>query len=445
MSARPEHAHAGGEGYLTVPSALGVQDLALRLSRGRERLAVIASLVEGEGIDHLEIVRFARIRDLSEAMREFRERTGAFAVPGAFVLRRLSQALADGGRSPSDLLVLEALLGTPIVPTPWTTEEAIAPVLASLRGNRSRATLDALCEHVATPEDERWLTWRETDQEVLDVAALTGDADAIMAAAARAIDRDRDWWARLCAITAAASGASTAGFGNPPALPFALAARDLLAGRPVLEIPVMRVVAENTVRAFRPPLAKPRLPRRETVRIEGAVPQGDPAILRRVLARAGLGENGLGENRLGENRLGEAWLDGYLVALAAAPRLPAPDRWLNPLVARLRPEGRDEVVAIIEPVLARATLLDETCADAAAMRTLLAGYDRAALDAFGRGFAALAEAVPSAFAAKAVGDAGRRMLRTLAAGNAKGAIEAVRPLLPAWIAKLRAARRTDAA
>lgn len=430
MSARPEHAHAGGEGYLTVPSALGVQHLALRLERGRERLAAIASLVEGEGIDHLEIVRFARNRDLSEAMREFRERTGAFAVPGAFVLRRLAQALADGGRSPSDLLVLEALLGTPIVPTPWTTEEAIAPVLASLRGDRSRATLDALCEHMAAPESELWLTWRETDQDVLDVAALTGDADAIMAAAARAIDRDRDWWARLCAITAAASGASTAGFGKPPALPFALAARDLLAGRPVLEIPVMRVVAENTVRAVRQPLARPRLPRRETVRIEGAVPQGDPAILRRLLARAGLGE---------------AWLDGYLVALAAAPRLPAPDRWLNPLVARLRPESRDEVVAIIEPVLARATLLDETCADAAAMRTLLAGYDRAALDAFGRGFAALVEAVPGAFAAKAVGDAGRRMLRTLAAGNAKGAIEAVRPLLPAWIAQLRAARRTDAA
>ncbi|MFN3687810.1 hypothetical protein [Salinarimonas sp.] len=419
-----------GEGYASVVGSLGVQHLALSLARGRERFAAIASVVEGVGIDHLEIVRFARVRAQSEALDEFRERTGTFAVPGAFVLRRLGQALADGRRSPPDLLVLEALLGTPIVPTQWATEEAIAPVLATLRGDRSRATLDALREHVATPEGARWLTWRESDPDVLDAAVRRGDADAIMADVAHAIDRDRERWARLCAIAAATSDASTAGFGKPPALPFALAARDLLAGRSILDIPVMRVVAENTVRTARPPLRRPKRPRRETVRIEGAVEPGDPALLRRQLERAGLGE---------------AWLDGYLVALAAAPRLPAPDRWLNPLVARLRPENREGVVAIVEAVLARATLLDETCADAAALRRLLGGYDGAALDAFGRGFAALAEAIPSAFAAKSFGDAGRRMLRTLAAGNAGGAVEAVRPLLPAWIAGLRAARRTDAA
>lgn len=424
-----------GEGYASVVGSLGKQHLALRLSRGRERFAAIASVVEGVGIDHLEIVRFARVRDQSPAMHEFRERTGAFAVPGAFVLRRLGQALADGRRSPPDLLVLEALLGTPIVPTQWATEEAIAPVLATLRGDRSRATLDALCEHVATPEGARWLTWRESDPDVLEVALRRGDAEAIMADVAHAIDRNRERWARLCAIAAATSDASTAGFGKPPALPFALAARDLLSGRPILDIPVMRVVAENTARTARPLLRRPKRPRRETVRIEGAVEPGDPALLRRLLERAGLGEA----------RLGEAWLDGYLVALAAAPRLPAPDRWLNPLLARLRPENQEEVVAIVEPVLARATLLDETCADAAALRRLLGGYDGAALDAFGRGFAALAEAIPSAFAAKSFGDAGRRMLRTLAAGNAGGAVEAVRPLLPAWIAALRAARRTDAA
>lgn len=416
-----------GEGYSTFPNALGVQHLALRLERGPERLAAIASIVEGAGIDHLEIVRYARVRDQAEAMREFRERNGAFAVPGAFVLRRLAEALADGEPPPPELSALEGLLGAPIVPTPWTTEEAIAPVLARLRGDRSRATLDALCEHVAAPESELWLTWREADPEIVEVAARTGDTEA-MATAARAIDGRRARWARLCAIAAATSGVSTAGFGKPPALPFALAARDLLDGRPILDIPVMRVVAENTVRASRPPVARPK-PRREAARIGDAEQAGDPAILRKLLARAGLEE---------------AWLDGYFVALAAAPKLPAPDRWLNPLLKRLRPESRD-VVPAVEQVLARATLLDEACADASALRTLVEGYDGAALDAFARGFAALADAAPAAFAAKAFGDAGRRMLRTLAAGNAGGAIEAVRPLLPAWIAQLRAARRTDAA
>jgi hypothetical protein len=164
----------------------------------------------------------------------------------------LAIGAAAGVRPPFGLLDVAETIGmSDLNPAPWPIEDALDALLAEAGlADRTAEAAGRLIEDSARwPETQPFTeTWFEHDGEVdalLGGRRLTRKRRAALVVA-ELLPRRRRKWAELIGWTAATLQADAT---SRDWQAFAVVARELLADRPLTEIPVMHAIAARTVEA----------------------------------------------------------------------------------------------------------------------------------------------------------------------------------------------------
>lgn len=184
-------------------------------------------------------------------------------------------------------------------------------------------------------------------------------------------------------------------------------AQALLEGFALKRIPVMADIADMTLEAF-------------DAR-EGKAPSSPaPGVIGALLAQAGMTE---------------AHLQGYLDALAVAPREPSPEAWLGPLLGGIAFPGEGAVNQLLGFVTVQADFANDRASDATIMAEWLAALDAGGLKDWATGFCDLVSACPRSWPKKSLAAEDNRVLREIASIARGAESAALRAILPAWIAR----------
>lgn len=234
----------------------GAQSLFVVARDGRKH-AVAALLVKhGIGVRDAWVQHGLSRRDAGAFLAEVAGQIDLFAVTlehvRAVTRHFLAVGAAAGVLPPFGLIDVAETIGiSDLNPAPWPIEDALDALLAAagLASRTAEATARLIEDSARWPETHPFTeTWFEHDGEVdalLGGRRLTRKRRAALVIG-ELLPRRRRKWAELIGWTAATLKADETNRGWEA---FAVVARELLADRPLAEIPVMRAIAERTVEA----------------------------------------------------------------------------------------------------------------------------------------------------------------------------------------------------
>jgi hypothetical protein len=241
---------------VTAVDGAGSRSLYLFAKDGR-KLSVLIKL--GGGLADAWTQSGLSRAEAADTQQELMLEAGCFENDLAFVRTSLAHALAEGlaaGRLPSFWLVdvIERAGVTGLNPERLGPEELVARLLADIPAARLDApSLDAALAAGATWQDE--LPWAESWLEESPAVSALLDRKRLSAKQRVALVLEeylpgrRRYWAETLAWTAFAAQRDE--MGAELWEHFALVARELLGDRPLSQIPVMSVIARQTVESWR--------------------------------------------------------------------------------------------------------------------------------------------------------------------------------------------------
>lgn len=136
-----------------------------------------------------------------------------------------------------------------------------------------------------------------------------------------------------------------------------------------------------------------------------------------------------------------AYLQGYLAALAVAPREPSPEAWLGSLLGGIKFPGEGAINQLLGFVTTQAELANDGAGDAQIVAGWLAALDAKGLQDWASGFDALVSQCPRSWPAKSLAADDKRVLRDIRAVTKGADSAALRKVLPSWIARRHALRQ----
>jgi hypothetical protein len=165
----------------------------------------------------------------------------------------LAMNVAAGTMPPFSLVDFAETVGLDSLnPEAITTERLIAELMAELPPERlTPANIEAALSMSGQWADRHMMleTWFEDSQEVRELLAKRGNKQKHRSALlAGPLQARRDYWAMLIAWTAFAMKQEARTTDWPD---FAIVARELAAGRPLAEVPLMHVIADATIKIHR--------------------------------------------------------------------------------------------------------------------------------------------------------------------------------------------------
>jgi hypothetical protein len=427
----------------SLPDGAGAQSIAAAVQHGKRRGVALLLLKQGHGVKDAFIVDSATAAQQKQLLAQITAKMDAFEVAPDFAPQALARALGDGAAHNAPIApgVIDAaeVWGEGLIPV----ASDAAAILSAIGADAALADAPARARAALVLQSADWIekfalfdTWFEDTAEVRDVCARSRSEREREAGLWTYLETRRDWWARQISIGAATLKARR---GGDPRLWLSLAAtaQALIEGRALKKTPIMTQIVQMTLEAD-------RARGRDDAGFDAADALDDEdasSPLSPIDARLSPEAPGEMNRLLSQTSMTEAWLDGYLVALAISPRVPAPTAWLGPLLGGADLKGAGSVQRALDLIMLRANRVNDEAADPAVVAEWLARYDAAAFSDWAAGFSALVAVAKSAWPAKSLAADDKRMMKHLAAAGKGAEVSEVRGLLPAWISRRHAMRQ----
>ncbi len=418
----------------SLPDGAGAHSLAVAAQHGRRRVFATVLLKIGQGVKDAFAVPCASAAEQKRLLAEVAQGMSAVDVAPDHLVAALGHALDDGAAhgllpAPGLVDVVEILGASPgpraaepkAILEAIGAEEALAALPAAERERRLADGAAVLADHPIAA------TWFEESSTLRDLLARKRTEKTRRTALLGHLETRRAWWADVLARAAAVAKASSAR--GDAWLAFTAAAAALLEGRPLAEISIMTAIADRSLEVLHDHAATSR--RREAAapvpvpwQLDAADPER-PGELDQLLATAALTS---------------PWLDGWLAAFGAAPRLVKPSAWLGPIVERLSFADEAEMQRFLDLVVARLNAGTAAAAEVAAITARLQALDPQARAAWTTGFSEFVDTFPEAWPARRPKE-DRRVLAILRDAEPASLDDGFLSLLGAWIAACHARRR----
>jgi len=410
----------------TLPDALGAQSVIVVAGTQAKPVLALLLVKADEGIADASIIRCHDRNEAAAILQEYRP-----LAPHELSIEMgrtlLSAALHDGAPAPdwpeaARLTGLHSLKPKRVTGTDWagvldplgtrldvSTRQGAAAALEAVKPARAWAARHPMIQTWA--EDVACL--QEADADPNDdperLAAYVWPyvawnrflwMEVFLRAAAVLRDNHDDW-----------DGLAQSGFA-------------LLRTAEVETLPIVQVIAEQTVRGFQDAHAgAPAQGEDQGLLVETSDVPAEAGELERLLGRAGVEANVM-------------WLDGFMTACELAPEPTSHQTWAHDLIrgGDIR-RHRDATHRLLDLALQRYETLLEALNDADAIHDSVAAVSDADLAAWARGFVAATERLPDAWPAKSLRPADRAWLDALAALAHDGTPIPDRQGLAAWLAE----------
>ncbi len=301
----------------SLPDGAGAQSLIAAFQQGSRRGIAMAMLKQGHGVKDAFVIPCANAREQKRMLAGILDEIEAFDIPPGALADRLARGLGEGlalDLLPAPGLVEWAdLLGSDALTPAAGDAKSLLAVLGdpdALSPARHAALVKASADWMDRFEQSD--AWFEDTADLRAAMSRARTEKGQEAAVWKHLETRREWWARLFAVSAATLKAAGE---REFSASFAAVAQALLEGSSLKRIPVMSDIVDMTLEAF-------------DAR-EGKAPSS-PAhgAIGALLAQAGMTE---------------AYLQGYLVALAVAPREPSPEAWLGSLLGGIAFPGEGAI------------------------------------------------------------------------------------------------------
>ncbi|MCZ0964096.1 UPF0149 family protein [Paracoccus benzoatiresistens] len=399
----------------SLPDGAGAQSLIAAFQQGSRRGIAMAMLKQGHGVKDAFVIPCATASEQKRMLAGILGEIETFDIPPAALAEGLARGLGEG-------LALDLLPAPGLVD--WTEllgPDALAPaagdgeaILAGIGGTDalSPATRAGLVKASADWMDcfQQSDAWFEDTADLRAAIARARTEKGQEAAVWKHLETRRDWWARLFAVSAATLKAADEREFWPS---FAAVAHGLLEGSPLKRIPVMADIVDVTLDAF------------------DAREGNDPPVT--VGEKVG--------SLLDHAGITEGYLQGYLAALAVAPREPSPEAWLGSLLGGIEFPGEGAINQLLGFVTTQAELANDGAGDAQIVAGWLAALDAKGLQDWATGFHDLVSACPRSWPANSLAADDKRVLHEVKAVANGADTVAVRAVLPSWIARRHALRQ----
>jgi hypothetical protein len=406
---------------ISMPDGAGCQNLTLVAQRGRERAVALCLLKRGHGVKDAFVIPCKSKAEQRRIIDEMDFEVPLLPVTQEFALQSLGHALADGiaaGALPSPgLLDVADLTGTP-VPMEMDTRAmlaALSPATQVLLMTKANVAKLAGRQSETVWDDALFDSWFEQteglDTRLAGAATLKAATDVVW----QALAERRLWWAGQLAIAATVADAS------PALTPFAsacmaAAAHSLLGSGSIRRLAVMEAVAQATLEAY-----------------AGRDSENDGQTGSDWMPGTGA-QFGVDE-ALAAAGLTPPFLEGWGVAMAAAPRPPSPEQALGGILERLVGIPVGGVQAVLLHVNDGLMTAMDVAADPAALAARLRQFSAADCMAWCAGFETLVAHTKQNWPRTRLGADGQELL-ALTASGAKAALDLVQR---ARVAQLAAA------
>jgi hypothetical protein len=239
--------------YLSICDGSGTRSfLATQRSGPRYQIATI--MMKPAGVADAMILPALAKSDLDDIVRQMKSNVPLMEADLAGVTRMLELAIAEnvasGALPPFKLVeVVESLGLGPIHPNPASPLEIIEGLLSDLPPEQTSRAVAAKAHRDALLNEFKY-QWFEAGEELEDLLyPVKGSKQRVASLLTAYLPHRRAFWARQCAISALAMH----GDKKARLLPWkqlALVGRDIASDMLMDQIPLMRQVAEGSVRAF---------------------------------------------------------------------------------------------------------------------------------------------------------------------------------------------------
>jgi len=226
-----------------------LQAFAAQKSGKLYRIAAI--MIKPQGVADAFLIDATAKRDVDNMLTAMSNTLTSVEVDLPTLARVLRLALADNlasGQLPpfKTAQVVEALGLGLVPPQAWSPEDLCRSLLDEVAQDRK----DPAAAHAAVVGHEVTETWFEAGEEVATLLApLRGKQKRVKALLESHLPGRRAFWARQCALSALALSCGRNRVDKLwPSL--ALVGADLAAGRPLADIPLMKKIAETSVKAL---------------------------------------------------------------------------------------------------------------------------------------------------------------------------------------------------
>ena len=422
-----------------LPDGAGSQSVVIAAQQGKRRAVLMLLLKAGHGVKDAFLVPCASAGEQKRLLAEVVAQTDPLDVDLNYVRKAVSRALGEGAAldampAPGLLDVFE-VLGGEFAPLPHDT----ASVLADLDRDGTLAALSAQKRGRLIGESASWPhgydlidSWFEDTGEVRELLDHGGSLQAKRNRIWCHLETRREWWAMIFArVAAVMQAAPSTGDEWQECGAVALA---LLEGRPVKKIPIMETIVAQSIEASDErrlsaaegwhddeDLAEPFPP------VEFASPEpAQPSELETYLATIGLTP---------------PCLEGFLVAVAVAPKFQKPNTWLGPLLARLSFADHAELQRFLDLLMARMNATNVYAADEKAVAAILEGMTELERREWASGFTEFVAAHPAAWPKRGRTRDDQAVLAQLERFADDGMEVSVLGLIGAWVSQRHARRR----
>lgn len=399
----------------SLPDGVGAQSLIAVFQQGSRRGIAMAMLKQGHGIKDAFVIPCANASEQKRMLASILDEIETFDIPPAALAEELARGLGEGlalDLLPAPGFVDWAELLGPDALTPAAGDGGAILAAIGSTDAFSPASRAALVKASADWMEhfEQSDAWFEDTADLRAAIARARTEKGQETAVWKHLETRRDWWARLFAVSAATLKAA----GDREFWPsFAAVAQALLDGSPLKRIPVMADIVDVTLDAF-------------DAREGKAPPSAAGGEISLLLDHVGLTA---------------AYLQGYLAALAVAPREPSPEAWLGSLLGGIKFPGEGAINQLLGFVTTQAELANDGAGDAQIVAGWLAALDAKGLQDWASGFDALVSQCPRSWPAKSLAADDKRVLRDIRAVTKGADSAALRKVLPSWIARRHALRQ----
>jgi hypothetical protein len=239
--------------YLSICDGSGTRSFLATQRIGR-RYQIPTVMMKPAGVADAMILPALAKSDMDDIVRQMKSNVPLMEADLAGVTRMLELAIAEnlasGALPPFKLVeVVESLGLGPLHPNPATPLEIISSLLAELPPEQTDEAATARAHGDALLSEFKY-QWFEAGEELEDLLyPVKGSKQRIAKLMTAYLPRRRPFWARQCAVSALAMhGDKKARF--LPWRQLALIGREIASEVPMDQIPLMRQVAESSVRAF---------------------------------------------------------------------------------------------------------------------------------------------------------------------------------------------------
>jgi hypothetical protein len=239
--------------YLSICDGSGTRSFLATQRIGR-RYQIATVMMKAAGVADAMILPALAKSDMDDIVRQMKSNVPLMEVDLAGVTRMLELAIAEdvasGALPPFKLVeVVESLGLGPLHPNAASPLEIMEGLLADLPAEQTNKAATARAHGDALLSEFKY-QWFEAGEELEDLLyPVKGSKQRIAKLITAYLPQRRPFWARQCAISALAMH----GDKNARFLPWrqlALIGREIASDVPTDQIPLMRQVAESSVRAF---------------------------------------------------------------------------------------------------------------------------------------------------------------------------------------------------